>query len=404
MYIHRYIEDTIREVSRTFKVLYLGGPRQVGKTTTLLHVSRQRKMNYVTLDDLSIRELAQRDPELFLEQYSPPLIIDEVQYAPQLFPAIKLKVDETKRQGLYWLTGSQQFSVLKGVQESLAGRVGILSLVGLSSAEIDMLARQKQPFSPDRKQVPHTSKKKGDIFARILRGSYPRLWERRPPLREIFYNSYIQTYIDRDLRDLFGVTNISAFHRFLQICAARTGQILNYSDMARDTGISVHAAREWLSILESTLQVYLIKPFSKNISKRLIKAPRLYFLDTGLAAYLTKWTTADTLEHGPMAGAFFETFVVSEIIKSYLFRGMEPPIWYFRDKEGHEVDVLLESENRIFPIEIKLSRRISDVDLRGIQYLRHILPDAHTAAFINNTKIPTVYDRDTVVLPVSAIS
>lgn len=404
MYIHRYIEDTIREVSRTFKVLYLSGPRQVGKTTTLLHLSRQRKMNYVTLDDLSIRELAQRDPELFLEQYSPPLIIDEVQYAPQLFPTIKLRVDKIKRQGLYWLTGSQQFSVLKGVQESLAGRVGILSLVGLSSAEIDMFPRQKQAFSPDRRQPPGTSKQRSDIFTRILRGSYPRLWERQPPMREIFFNSYIQTYIDRDLRDLFGVTNISAFHRFLQLCAARTGQVLNYSDLARDTGISVHAAREWLSILESTLQIYLVKPFSKNISKRLIKAPRLYFLDTGLAAYLTKWTTADTLEHGPMAGAFFETYVVSEIIKSYLFRGMEPPIWYFRDKEGHEVDILLESKGRIFPIEIKLSQRISEFDLRGIHYLRRLLPSAHRAAFVNTAKTPIVYDRSTVVLPVSAIS
>lgn len=371
VYITRYIEKIVSNVSESFKVLYLGGPRQVGKTTVLQHIAEHQNRAYVSLDNPQQRQLAQQDPELFLDRYPTPVLIDEVQYAPQLFPYIKIRVDQNPTPGQYWLTGSQQFAVMKQVQESLVGRVGILHLLGLSSAELHRTVASTEPFIPQSVSVsPSTLTKETDVFQRIYRGSFPALVQDQAMGSEIFYSSYLQTYIDRDLTALFGVTKVREFHTFLQLCAARTGQLLNYSDLARDAGISVHAARSWISILEGTMQIYLLQPYYKNISKRLIKAPKLYFLDTGFAAYLTKWNSAATLAAGAMAGAFFETHVVAELVKSYLFRGEQPPLYYFRDKELHEVDILIERNQQLYPIEIKRAVTIHSNDAKGLNYLR----------------------------------
>lgn len=376
MYIRRYIEPAIKHVSRTFPVLYLSGPRQVGKTTTLLQLAKKRKMNYVTLDNIVDRELAKDDPQLFLQTYPSPVLIDEVQYAPQLFPYIKMAVDSTQKMGSYWLTGSQQFRVMKNVHESLAGRVGILQLLGLSHAERSRVQRASSPFHPNLKR--RTTGKRSEqqlasmtiheVFRDIFTGSFPALWHDSPPDLSLFYNSYIQTTLDRDLSEIFGITKVSEFNTFLQLCAARTGQQLNYSDLARDAGVAVSTAKEWIGILESTMHIYLLRPYYKNISKRLIKSPKLYFMDTGLAAYLTKWKDADTARSGAMAGALFETFVVSEILKSYLFRGVEPRLYYFRDKEGHEIDLLIDEGETLRPIEIKLKSVVRESDLPGTVY------------------------------------
>ena len=304
MYKKRYLEDVILGLHRTFKVIYLAGPRQVGKTTLLKHLALKFSLNYVSLDDMDARQLAQEDPALFLQRHLPPLFIDEVQYAPQLFSFIKINVDRTNKTGQYWLTGSQQFSIMKNVKESLAGRVGIVNLLGFSLAENEQLKQNKYPFLPGRPLVKATALNIRDLFNQILRGSYPVLSHKKAPVLSAFYNSYLQTYLDRDLRDIFNVAKISDFHKFLSLCAARTGQILNLSDLARDAGISFHAAKEWLGILEASLQVYLLAPYYRNVSKRLIKAPKLYFLDTGLAAYLAKWKTAETLSHGAMAVSY----------------------------------------------------------------------------------------------------
>lgn len=231
-------------LNRTFKVIYLSGPRQVGKTTLLLHLAEKIKVNYVSLDDLQKRRLAQEDPELFLQRYPAPLLIDEVQYAPNLFPYIKIKVDNSEKNGQYWLTGSQQFAVMKNVKESLAGRICIVNLLGFSLAEELEFPKSKKAFCPGRKLISKKALAINEIFKIIHRGSFPVLVHKNAPPLEFFYNSYLQTYIDRDLRDIFHVSQINTFHKFLQICAARTGQILNYSDLARDTGISVHAAKE----------------------------------------------------------------------------------------------------------------------------------------------------------------
>lgn len=404
MYIKRYIEDIILRASKSFKIIYLGGPRQVGKTTVLLHLAQHLKMQYVSLDDLNVRRLAETDPELFLQKFKPPVLIDEIQYAPELFPYIKIYADKSSKNGGFWLTGSQQFSLMKNVKESLAGRVGILKLLGFSMAELEKTKKSKNAFLPKLQAVESGINDPVKIFKFIFRGCFPALYGKNAPDIELFYNSYLQTYIDRDLKDIFHVSKISDFHKFLQLCAARTGQILNYSDLARDAGISVHAAKEWIGILESSMQIYLLRPYYKNISKRLIKAPKLYFLDTGLAAFLTKWKTPATLMNGAMAGAFFETFAITEIIKSYLYRGEEPPIYYFRDKEGHEVDLVIEKNGEIYPVEIKIASRIMQDDIKNINYLRGKIPNIKQGSIVcfSNKHLPI--DRKTSIVPVNSIS
>jgi hypothetical protein len=283
--------------------------------------------------------------------------------------------------------------------------VGILSLLGLSFAEKRNLPKNRRAFLPPITFPDAEKVNANEIFKFIFRGAFPALSQHNAPPLEVYYNSYLQTYLDRDLKEMYNISNLSAFHTFLQLCAARTGQILNYSDLARDAGISVNAAREWTGILETSGQIYLLRPYFSNISKRLIKSPKLYFLDTGLAAYLTKWKTPEILSGGAMAGAFFETFVVGEIIKSYLFRGQEPPVYYFRDKERHEVDVLIEANNILYPVEIKMSSAINSPDLAGINYLRKLKSVASgKGAVISLSPNHLPADRNNDIVPVWLIN
>lgn len=404
MYIPRYAEQPAADISRTFKILYIAGPRQVGKTTLLRHLARATDRSYVTLDDLPSRRLAQTDPKLFLQEHPAPLFIDEVQYAPQLFPYLKMAVDEQDRNSQYWLTGSQQFSLMRNVQESLAGRVGILNLLGLSLAECQRLPDVGVPFSPTTQSKQARGPSSQETFDSIVRGFFPALLVPNSPEPSAFYSSYLQTYIDRDVQTLFGITKTQTFHTFLQLCAARTGQLLNYSDLARDADISVHAAREWIDILVTTMQIFLLRPHYANISQRMIKAPKLYFLDTGLAAHLAGWRSGKSLREGAMAGAFFETLVVSELVKSYLFRGQEPPLFYFRDKEGHEVDVIIEQNQILHPIEIKLKSTVTHENVPGIGYLRRKGKDrVGPGAIISLTPESYALDSATRVLPITEI-
>lgn len=357
-YIPRHAEKVIEISNKTFKVVFLGGPRQVGKTTVLKRLAQKNKLNYLTLDDLNQRQLAKSDPALFLQQVKRPLIIDEIQYAPELFPQIKKLVDENKENGQFWLTGSQQFGLIKNIQETLAGRVAILNILGLCRREKNLRKINEKIF-----EQPRISK----LFEEIFEGSFPVFQQRVSPDRDIYFNSYIQTYLDRDLVDLFGINKTSEFNRFLQVCAARTGQVLNHSDLARDSGISPTTAIEWLNILEGTSQIFLLRPYYPNITKRIIKAPKLYFIDTGLASYLTKWNTSENLQSGFMAGAMFETYIVGEIIKKYINRGKIPPVFYLRDKEGHEADLLIEDDG-LNLVEIKLTASVKDADMKNLDY------------------------------------
>lgn len=355
MYIRRAAENTVINISKMFPVLLVTGPRQVGKTT-LLKALAEKERKYVTLDDPDARYLAKRDPALFLQRYTPPVLIDEIQYAPELLPYIKMSVDSSRRKGDFWLTGSQVFHLMKHVSESLAGRVGIISLLGLSNAEIYGYASQPFTTDPERllKRMEDTEERSlNEIYERIFRGAMPELYTNDGLDPETYYRSYVNTYLQRDIRDLAQVADEMDFFHFMTVVAAHTSKPVIYEELANAAGISAPTAKKWLSILVSSHIIALVQPYYNNVLKRIVKMPLMHFLDTGLAAYLLKWSSPETLERGAMSGAFFESFVFSEIYKSYLNAGKEPPLFYYRDKDQKEIDLLICQDGTIYPVEIK---------------------------------------------------
>lgn len=357
MYIKRALEDTILNVSKTFPVLLVTGPRQVGKTTLLLKLAEEGR-KYVSLDDPDVRHLAKTDPALFMQRYKPPVIIDEIQYAPEILPYVKMSVDKSKRMGEFWLTGSQMFHMMKNVSESLAGRVGIVNLLGLSSSEINGINSEPFTTSSERLMVRIDNTQEmgvNDIYLRIFQGGMPGLYAQADINLDTFFSSYINTYLQRDIKDLTQVADEMAFLNFMTIIAARTARPVIYDEIANEAGISSPTAKKWLSILVSSHIVALVQPYHNNVLKRVVKSPLLHFLDTGMCAYLLKWGNAETLEKGAMAGAFFESWVFSEIYKSYLNAGKEPPLYYYRDKDKKEIDILIMQNGTLYPIEIKKS-------------------------------------------------
>ncbi|MHC4915724.1 MAG: ATP-binding protein [Planctomycetota bacterium] len=358
MYYPRTLEAAIRKASRQLPVVMVTGPRQVGKTTLLQHLCGKSR-RYVTLDDPALRALAGDDPELFLERFRPPLLIDEIQYAPGLLPLIKMRVDARRKAGLFWITGSQQFQMMKGVTESLAGRVAIINLLGFSGRERRRQAFKLDPFLPTRRAIEARAATAGPVglkalFKDIWTGSYPALIAGPARDRDLFYSSYLQTYLQRDVRDLAQVGSQDAFLRFLKACAARTGQLLNMAGLARDVDVDPKTAKHWLSVLTASLQVLLLPPYHSNVTKRLVKAPKLYFLDTGLASHLTEWSSPGTLGSGAMSGAILETHVLAELLKSWWHRMRTPRLYYYRDRDGREVDFLFVRDRTLYPMEVKL--------------------------------------------------
>jgi predicted AAA+ superfamily ATPase len=357
MYIDRAIESRVLHTSQSFPAVLVTGPRQVGKTTLLQRLGGEER-NYVTLDDPNARFLAKTDPAMFLERYEPPVTIDEVQYAPELFQYIKMNADRSRKNGGYWLTGSQIFHTMKNVSESLAGRVGILNLLGLSNNEINGTPSEAFTTSPNRLAARLKTVQKmtlSEIYSRIFRGSSPALYAKPDTPLETFYSSYISSYLQRDIRDLTQVADEMAFFNFMVCAAARTSKPVVYEEIAKDAGISAPTAKKWMSILVSSHIVALVQPYHNNALKRVTKMPVLHFLDTGLCAYLLKWGSPEVLERGAMSGAFFESWVFAEIYKSYLNAAKEPPVYYYRDKDQKEIDLLLFRNGTLYPIEIKKS-------------------------------------------------
>ena len=355
MYFERTIRHVVERVNATFPVLLLTGPRQVGKSTLLERMAgTERKI--VSLDNPTIRLLAQSDPELFLQRYTPPVLIDEVQYAPQLFPYIKILVDTRKQSGDFWLTGSQMFPMMKLAGESLAGRVGIIKMLGLTSSEMD--GQERPAFLPEPeemlKQLPGARPQTvSEVFERIYRGSMPRLYELNEVDQDFYYESYLETYLSRDVRELGQVGNLASFTNFLRVVAARTATTVNYAAMAQEVGVSAPTIKSWLSLLVSCGLVLLVEPYANNMLKRMVRSPRMYLTDTGLAVHLMGWDSARVLETGAMSGQFFETWVVTEIYKSWLNAGKTPRLFFYRDAAGKEIDLLLEDNDTLYPMEIK---------------------------------------------------
>lgn len=356
MYVTRHLHATLARAETLFGAVLVTGARQVGKTTLLRNCKSD--LPYVTLDDPIMLASAVSEPGTFFKSSPPPLVVDEIQYAPQLFPYIKMILDAHGKKGRFFLSGSQQYLMMKNVGESLAGRIGILNLHGLSLREIQGIDFHL-PFRPDPDYIELRRKcavplEFGQVWELIHRGSMPAMSAGENMDWELFYASYVRTYLERDVRDLAQVGDEIKFLKFMTAAAALTGQLLNVTSLARDAGVSQPTADRWLSILRASNLVHFLQPYHNNIAKRAIKTPKLYFLDTGLAAYLTRWSTPEALRNGAMAGAFFESFVVAEILKSYANAGIiDPPLYFYRDRDRNEIDLALHRDGTLYPIEIK---------------------------------------------------
>ena len=372
MYIHRHIEKTVKKIEKIFSTVLITGPRQVGKTTILKKL--KNKLQYITLDDPIMLQTAINEPGNFFKSINN-AIIDEIQYAPNLFKYIKMTVDNNSKKGQFYLTGSQQFHLMKNVSETLAGRIGILNLLGLSLREINKInfdlsfIPTETYFKKRQKDLKSFSYKK--IWNIIWKGSMPAMYAQKNDW-SLYYSTYLKTYLERDVRDLTQVGDELKFLQFMRVIAANTGNLLNLSSVSKEVGISQPTAQRWLSVLQTSNIVYLLYPYSNNVIKRTIKTPKIYFLDTGLCAFLTKWNNQDVLENGAMAGAFFETFIISEIIKSYYNAGLEPPIYYYRDKDGKEIDLLIFENGCLYPIEIKKTSNPNIADIKSFNILDNL--------------------------------
>ncbi len=405
MYIQRAMEERIEKLAGFFPVLMICGPRQVGKTTMLRELAGRwtKQVSYVTLDYPQVRALAKEDPELFLQQYTPPVIIDEIQYAPELLPYIKIRVDENPEKGQYFLTGSQMFHMMKNVSESLAGRVGIMTLYSLSQSELE--GRENEAFLPSNVKMQGGNRTVSEIFECIYRGSMPAVKVNEGMPIEEYYGSYMQTYLERDIRDLVKIKDESRFLKFIACVAARTGQEVVLADLSRDTEIDGKTAENWLSLLQSSGLIYLLPPYFNNTIKRIVKRPKLYFMDTGLACYLSLWNNPRALELSAMAGAMFETYVISEIIKSYANAGMDTRnrLCYYRDNNNKEIDLIILENGKAYPVEIKKGANPGKSAVKHFGVLEDMGLDVGEGAVVCMTPMIVPIDGKNRYIPVGCI-
>ena len=403
-YIHRTLEQKIMDISRDYSCLLLIGPRQVGKTTMLEHLMEGSGRQKVTLDDVENRRLAQSDPALFLEMHPAPVLIDEVQYAPQLFSYIKINVDNGAAPGSYWLTGSQAFQLMEPAQESLAGRTAIVHMSALSQSELygdgtteplllklENLNRRKEHLSSCNSM---------EMFERIWNGGMPGHRSGRFTDRDVFYSSYIQTYINRDVSDMIPGVDKLLFADFIRAAACRVGQMLNTHDIAQDVGVSDDTAKRWLQVLEKSEVVFYLRPYSNNLLKRTVKTPKMYFFDTGLAAYLTKYSNPEILMNGAINGAILENYTVAEIRKTWLNSAKECLMHYYRDKDTNEIDMVIEADGELHPLEIKKSTNPGTELASAFKVLdKGSVPRGAGAILCLREEISAI-DRNTFILPI----
>lgn len=401
-YIKRDIEKPITELTKEYSCILITGPRQVGKSTMLEHLDGIR--NKVTLDDLQERKLAQTDPEMFLKLHKTPILIDEVQYAPELFPYIKIAVDSGAEPGDFWLTGSQSFKLMNLAQESLAGRIAILNLSTLSQHELygkDELV----PFeiSIDGLESRAKNLKKAtldEIFERIWKGGLPGLASGKYTNRDVFYSSYLQTYLARDIKEEISLKEDTLFIDFIRAAACRVGQELNIHSIANDVGISDDTAKRWLGLLEKSEVVFYLHPYSNNLLKRVVKSPKLYFFDTGLVAYLTKYSNAEILQNSAINGAILENYIVAEIKKTYTNSAKELFMYYYRNKDQAEIDLILEQDGVLYPIEIKKTSNPNIIMTKNFEILKKSGQKVGTGAIICMKDKLSALDKETLIIPV----
>lgn len=397
---NREATEVIKKISDTFRVLLVTGPRQTGKTT-LLKSLKPENMGYVTLDDKVLRKQAQDDPKLFLEEHPAPLFIDEAQYAPDLFSYIKINVDNSKAKGQYWITGSQQFNLMKNASESLAGRVGIVNLNSFTYSEI-VKNENKDLFNPDK--LKKAAKiEVNDLFEIIFKGGMPEFYDNPKIDRNLYFQNYINTYIEKDVRELIVIGKLEEFKKFMVSIASRIGEQLNYSDISKDCGVSVPTIISWMSVLVSSGLVYLLEPYMSSQLKRTTHIPKIYFMDTGLAAYLAGWESARDLQLSSTSGHYLENFVICEIIKSYNARGIKPNLSYYRDKEKHEIDLVFYKNNKLYPFEIKKTASPTSSMISSFKYLENSKKEIATGGIICLYDNLMKMDEKNYIIPISSV-
>lgn len=405
-YISRELERKFIKMNDAFKAILVTGARQVGKTTMLKHLARKENRTFVSMDDFRNRELAQSDPKLFFQMYKPPILIDEAQKAPELFEAIKQMCDETDEKGLFWLTGSESKKLLKEAGDSLAGRICILRMYSMSQREklgmcnccefefdFEKLIERNKLFKPNNIV---------EVFEGIWRGGMPGTFEMDKEQLSEYYSSYINTYLMRDAVDDNGITDLVGFHKVLKACASFVGNIINYSDIALAGGISVSTAKSWVKILQNMGIIYLLEPYYNNELKRMVKTPKLYFCDTGLAAYLSMWTSRDVLMKGAASGHFFENYVVGEFMRLYAYSAQNVTMTYYRDTNQKEIDIIVDVDGVLHPIEIKKATNPDKRVVKAFDVLKSSIPIGTGCVVCMADKVFPI-DENNIMLPCNII-
>ncbi len=401
-YIKRDMENLVLELNKEYSCILITGPRQVGKSTMLEHLDNNRTI--ISLDDLQERALAKQDPEMFLKIHPYPILIDEVQYAPELFSYIKIAIDKGAAPGSFWLTGSQSYKLMQLAQESLAGRIAILNMSSLSQHEL-YSSNNLIPFEVSLDNLQERSKRNtpagiGEIYKRIWDGGLPGLASGKYTNRDVYYASYLQTYLSRDVKEEIVIKDDAKFVDFIRAVACRVGQELNIHSIAIDVDVSDDTAKRWLGMLEKSQIIFYLHPYSNNLLKRVVKSPKLYFFDTGLVAYLAKYSNAEILQNGSINGAILENYVVSEIRKSYLNCGKELFIYYYRDKQQQEIDLILETNNKLHPIEIKKSSNPTVSMTKNFAVLNKTTIDIGQGAIICMKDTLSALNSNTLLIPI----